>query len=189
MKIRFAVATLLVALGADARTFVSERCGVSFDIPRGWLVVAKQRCEFGLRPTVWPPPNETDMPGSAIEIRVTRQRFEDAAHDAFFVRSSDSRGPGDPDWDPHAPRSREWIVGGRLGVPFDAYWLRSTNWFGLIGASQIGYRRPSDPHATALGPAYRAVLSTGFYCTAVFLADNPLTGRDFTAVVQSFRFR
>ena len=36
--------------------------------------------------------------------------------------------------------------------------------------------------------AYRAVLSTGRWRTAIILADNPFTGLDFDVVVKSFRF-
>jgi hypothetical protein len=189
VKLRVVLAALLLASTAGARTFVSKRCDVSFRVPDGWTVTSIRTCELGLRPSVWPPPNETDFGDHAITIRVTRERFEDAARKAFFFRDMKSLGPGDDQWDPGAPLSAEWVVTGRLGVPFDAYWIRSGQAFGLIGAAQIGYKRPSDPGLTALGAAYRAVVSTGFYRTAIFHADNPVTGREFAEVVQSFRFR
>jgi hypothetical protein len=212
-----AVGLFMVASSLDARAFESKRCGCSFEVPLGWRVVANpkakikssgrhqkpriEECAFGLRPEIWPPRDEPaeELGPYAIEIRLTRQLFREAARDAFFERLDELRkdrndpdykpmGPGDPEWQPDAQPSAAWTVTGRLGVPYDAYWIRSDNWFGVKGASQIGLHRPRG-EPTGLFPAYRAVLSTGRWRTATFLADNPFTGREFDAVVHSFRFR
>jgi hypothetical protein len=203
------VAAVAIAAPASER-FAAERCRCSFAIPRGWVVVSNPKarlrplrvvqsqqlapCAFGLRPKGWPRlhghEDDRDLGEYAITIWVTHQSFRDAAHDGFFKRVDALRNEWrDQDALPHN-RPTDWLVLGRQASRDDAKWIRAPGWFGLSGATTIGYYYNKKRGAEYFGMdyAYRAVLSTGRWRTSIISADNPFTESEFDAVVKSFRF-
>ncbi|HEX9493860.1 MAG TPA: hypothetical protein VGA33_11400 [Thermoanaerobaculia bacterium] len=208
VKVAALVAAVAIAAPASER-LTAQRCHCSFAIPSGWQVVSNPKarvpplraaqsqqlapCAFGLRPNGWPRvhgrEDDRDFGEYAITIWVTHQSFRDAARDGFFERVDALR----KEW--HAPEAlphnkpTDWMVLGRQASRDDATWIRSAGWFGLRGTTTVGYyyRRPGTGY-WGMDPAYRAVLSTGRWRTAIIMADNPVTESEFDAVVKSFRF-
>ena len=172
MRIRLALALILVATAASARPYTSDRCTCSFTIPDNWRVETRPGCWFLLSPAVWPPRNDPRAFRSyAIEIHVQRGRdFRDAAREMFFEEAGG-----------------KWILRGRLDIPFAATSIRSDDWFGLQGTATVGYHL-RDGRTAPPDDAFRAVLGNRRGRTATFMADNPHSGGEFTALVQSFRF-
>jgi len=187
------VAALAIAAPAAER-ISPERCHCSFDVPSGWHVQQIAPCAFGLRPKGWPRihgrEDDRDFGKYAITIRVTRQSFREAARLGFFQRVDALR----KEWNAAdaLPQKKptDWMVLGRQASRDDATWIRSDGWFGLRGATTVGYHyRRNGTGYWGLDSAYRAVLSTGRWRTAIIMADNPFTESEFDAVVKSFKFQ
>lgn len=197
---------LVAAVVTPAKTFTAERCRCSFAVPSGWVVVANPKarlpplrralpeeiapCAFGLKPRSWPRiagRRDRDFGDYAITIHVTNQRFRDAARDGFFIRVDALRKElGPPEAQPDK-KPTDWMLRGRQAGLHDTTWIRSPNWFGLRGIAAVGYYVQGAGYQ-GMDDAYRAVLSNGRWRSAIVMADNPFTGRELHAVVDSFRF-
>ena len=190
-RLLLALAFVALAAGAEARRFTSPRCACSFDVPPRWEVVKTGKCSFGLRPRNWTKidrgEDKREFPDYAIEIDVERKPFRKATRQAFFQRVDEYRKDiEDPDAEPQR-RATDYILRGRQEGKHDAHWIRGDGWFGLIGESYVGYFAPGEGYQ-GMDSAFRAVLSTGKWRTAIIMADNPFTGAEHERVVKSFKF-
>src|SRR4051812_11599951 len=102
--VHFFAAVMLLAVSTthSDRRFTSKSCKCSFVAPRGWVVIANPeaklaaygpktdppRCAFALAPAGWPEQyakdDDRDFGPYAIEIRVSRESFQQAAREANF---------------------------------------------------------------------------------------------------------
>ncbi len=159
----------------DVRTFVDDRCGVSFQYPSNWTVQADStepsRCLFSIRPSAWDSlliaADSVDV--YTLTVEVVPEPFESVAAGRGFER-----------------RDGEWVVLGRQAMEAPAQLIEGPRWQHGVRGARVGgcYRLAGAYGGICELPA--AVI--GGDDTSASLDAGPQSGDVLDLILATFEF-
>ena len=199
------VLALAISIASPAWGRTWSGCGVRFDVPPRWRVVAgerkplgpraddvKPRCTLHLVPPQWELTRALvvhEMSDYAIEITVANVDFIKAAHDAGFYRTFElCRSWERPDNCMEVHERLGWWLHGRMTWRNPVTPMANEHWRGLIASANYGRYRKEGGY-DGLGTFWSAVLNDRSGTSAIlFEYTDERYEREFRSIVRSFRF-
>lgn len=204
---RTALLLLIAAPLSAANVHMAPRrsaCGISFRVPRGWIVETYRDaddipCAVGLKPPGWneDPDDDADVGDYAITLQVTKDNFDEAAERAGFRQvktfRSEVEGQKEP-WPPLRFRDDDWVAMDRFSHVIRALPIESAAWNGLMADVLTGLSR-RHPDGGSGGNAgignivVASIVSHTRPSAAVVLRGGPRQDDAVRAVVRTIQFR